>query len=112
MQGIDPRMMKQAMKRMGISQTEINAERVIIELSDSRIIIENPSVAKVNMMGETSYQISGDEVEQPKDSRPELSLEDIKTVAEQAGVDEDAAREALKEAEGDLAKAILTLKSS
>ena len=37
--------------------------------------------------------------------------EDVALVAAQAGVDEDLAREALKEVKGDLAKAILLLKS-
>ncbi len=37
------------------------------------------------------------------------SEEDVKLVMEQAGVDEETARKALVEAEGDLAEAILKL---
>ena len=108
--GIDPKMMKQAMKRMGIKQQDIDAEQVIIRTSAKNIIINNPSVAKVNMMGQESFQISGDISEESLSSEPDISEEDIKTVAEQTGKTEEEAEKAIKEAKGDLAAAILSLK--
>ena len=109
MPGINPRMMKQAMKRMGIQQVEIPAKEVIIRLEDKEIVISNPSVTKVNMMGQQTYQIIGEESERSLDSKPEISEEDVKTVMEQADVSEKEARKAIEKSNGDLAKAIMEL---
>ena len=58
--GINPSQMQGMMKKMGISQEEISANRVIIEKKDgSKIIIEEPSVLRVKMQGQISFQISG-----------------------------------------------------
>lgn len=104
-QGINPKMMKQAMKRMGITQEDIDAQEVIIKTSGKDIIIRNPQVAKVNMAGQETFQISGDITEVGA-----ISEDDIKTVASQANVSAEAARKALEESGGDLAEAILKLK--
>jgi len=104
--GIDPKLMKQAMKRMGIKQVDIDASEVIIRTPGKDIIIRNPQVAKVNMMGQETFQVSGDIVEVLG-----ISEDDVKTVASQAGVSEEKARKALEEAKGDLAEAILKLQS-
>lgn len=102
--------MQQAMKRMGVSQVDIPAKEVIIRQEDSEIVISNPQVAKVSMMGQTSFQISGNIAERAISSEPEISDEDIKTVMEQAEVERETALKAIKEAKGDLAQAILYLK--
>jgi nascent polypeptide-associated complex subunit alpha len=108
--GMNPRDVKQAMKRMGIKQEEISAKEVIIRLEDKEIVITNPSITKVDMMGQESYQISGEETERSLDTKPDISEEDINTVVEQTGVSEEEARAAIEEANGDLAEAILKLK--
>lgn len=105
--GINPRKMQQMMKKMGIKQVEIPATEVIIKTEDKDIVITEPSVSKVNMMGQETFQISGSIQEREK--QIEISEEDIKTVMEQAGVDESKAKEALKETKGDIAQAILNL---
>jgi nascent polypeptide-associated complex subunit alpha len=102
--------MRQAMKRLGIQQEEIDAKEVIIRLQDKEIIISNPSVSKVNMMGQETYQIVGEEHERSLSTRPEISDEDIDTVAEQTGASKEEAKEAIEEANGDLAEAIMKLK--
>jgi nascent polypeptide-associated complex subunit alpha len=104
--------MQQAMKKMGIQQTEIPAIEVIIRMEDKEIVIADPSVQKVNMMGQESFQVSGrvEERELSSSKTPEISEEDVKTVMEQAGVDEETAKKALEEANGDLAEAIMKLK--
>ena len=107
--GMNPRQMKQAMRRLGIEQHEIPATEVIIRLPGKEIVISNPSVQKVNMMGQWTYQVAGEEEERSADSSPEITDEDIKTVMEQAGCSEEDARDALEETEGDLAQAILKL---
>jgi len=108
--GIDPRMMKQAMKRMGIQQQEIDAVEVIIKTSDKEIIVTNPSVSKINMAGQETFQITGNIHERPRSSLPDINDDDIKTVMDQANVDKKTAEKALKEANGDIAEAILKLK--
>jgi len=105
MPGIDPKKMQAMMKQMGIKQEEIDAIRVIIETNDENIIIENPSVVKINMQGNESWQITGD-------SRVEesgIKDEDIRLVMEKAGVSEAEAKKALEDADGDLSEAILSL---
>ncbi len=109
MPGIDPRAMQAAMKKMGIKQTEIAADEVIIKTSEGEIVISNPSVTKIVMMGQTSFQIAGEISE--RQSQPEISEADIATVSEQANVSKDQAKLALEESKGDLAAAIISLKS-
>lgn len=104
--GMNPRMMKDAMKRMGIKQEEIEATEVIIKTPTKDLIIRNPQVAKINAMGQETLQISGNIEE--LESSP-FSEEDIKTVAEQAKVSREKAREALEKTKGDLAQAIIDL---
>jgi nascent polypeptide-associated complex subunit alpha len=107
--GMNPRDMQKAMKRLGIKQEEIPATEVIIKTPDRDLVIPNPQVSKVNMMGQNTFQIVGEAHEQEKDTTPSISEEDVKTVMEQASVSEDKAREALESSKGDLAEAILVL---
>jgi nascent polypeptide-associated complex subunit alpha len=110
MPGIDPRMMKQAMKRMGIKQEEIEATEVIIKCPGKDIIISPASVQKINMMGEISFQINGQITERDTMPSVEISEDDIQTVIDQANVTREAAMEAIEANEGDLAAAIMSLK--
>ncbi|MBI2667079.1 nascent polypeptide-associated complex protein [Candidatus Woesearchaeota archaeon] len=109
--GMNPRKMQQMMRQLGIQQQDIAATEVIIRLQDKELIITNPSVAKVNMMGQETFQISG-QVEERKffSLITGISEEDIKTVMEQAGVDKETAKKALEKHQGDLAEAILGVK--
>lgn len=104
---LDPKKMQAIMSQMGIKQQEIDAKRVIIETPEKNIIINNPSVVKINMQGNDSFQISGDVSEE--NIEEDNSEEDIKTIIEKTGCSEDEAKKALEEAEGDLAEAILSL---
>jgi nascent polypeptide-associated complex subunit alpha len=104
--GINPSQMQGMMKKMGISQEEVLANRVIIEKKDGKkIIIEDPSVLRIKMQGQTSFQISGEETE----IEEKYSEEDIKTVMEKTGCTKKKAIEILEKTSGDLAEAILEL---
>jgi len=105
--GINPKKMQAIMSQMGIKQEEINANRVIIEKDDENIIINNPSVIKINMQGQENFQISGDvsKEEIEKDS----TEQDIKTIIEKTGCSEEQAKNALEESNGDLTEALLSL---
>ena len=110
--GVNPRQMQRMMKQMGMSQSEIDATEVIIKLADRQLVFTNPNVSKVDMMGQETYQIVGEAHEREltvESDTPEISDDDIKTVMEQANVDEEKAREAIEESNGDLAEAIIKL---
>ena len=107
--GVNKRQMDQMMRKMGVQQQEIDAEQVIIKCKDKEIIIDNPQIVKVNMMGQKNYQISGEEHERSLDTTPGITEEDIKTVMEQAGVDKIKAKTMLYETKGDIAEAIMKL---
>jgi len=105
MPGMNPKQIEKMMSQMGIKSSKVEAVRVVIEREGDRVVIEPAEVMAVEMQGKRTYQISGTErIEQA------LSEDDVKLVATQANVDEEAAREALKTANGDIAQAILKLK--
>ncbi len=102
--GINPKQLQQAMKQLGVKQENIDAIEVIIKTPTKNIVIKNPQVAKVNMMGQETFQISGDISEfYPED--------DIKLIIEQTSCSRDQAIKALQENKGDLAQAIISLKA-
>ena len=107
---MNSRAMAKAMKRMGIQQTELDAKEVIIRLEDKELVFVNPQVAKVNMMGQETFQVIGTPEERALSTEPEISEEDVQTVVDQAGVEKGAALEAIKKHKGDIAAAILDLK--
>ena len=106
--GINPSKIQGMMKKMGINQEEILADRVIIEKTEGsgKIIIENPNVQKVSMQGQESWQITGDVREEIDEG---IKESDIKAVMEKTGKSEEESRKALEESNGDLAEAILNL---
>ena len=104
---INPKQMQQMMRQMGISQEKVDALEVIIHCKDKDIVIADPEVAKVHMMGQLTFQVSGNIQEHERQAV--ISLEDIQTVMAQAKVSQEEARKAIEDAGGDLAKAILTL---
>ncbi|MBS3111837.1 nascent polypeptide-associated complex protein [Candidatus Woesearchaeota archaeon] len=101
---MNPRQLQAAMKKMGMKQDEIEASEVIIKTKDKNLIIRDPKVSKLNMMGQESFQIVGDVEEENL-----ISDDDIKTVAEQSKVSKAIAKKSLEENKGDLAAAILQL---
>lgn len=102
--GIDPKKMAGMMKKMGIDQKEIHANRVIIEKEDGNIVIDNPNVSKITMQGQESFQITGDVSEEEAG----ISEDDVKLVMEKTGKSEKEVRAVLEET-GDIAEAIVKL---
>ena len=107
--GLNPREMQKAMKRLGIRQEEIEAQEVIIKTQDKDLVIKNPHVSKVNMMGQETLQISGDIIEVEKAA--EISEDDILTVMDQANCTKEQALGALEQSNGNIAEAILKLQN-
>ena len=110
---IDPKKMHAMMDKMGIKQEPVDdAKRVIIEKDSGSIVIESPSVTKVNMQGNETWQIVGEAEERELESTPSIDEEDIQTVVEQTGVSEEKAREMIEKHDGDLAAAVMELQNS
>ncbi|MBR9706662.1 nascent polypeptide-associated complex protein [Candidatus Pacearchaeota archaeon] len=112
--GLNPKKMQSVMKQMGISQEIIDAKRVVIEREGGNIVIEDPEVVKINMQGQTNFQISGDIMEEGPSQEDEeedqdATEEDIKTIIEKTNCSEDQAKSALETANNDLTEAILSL---
>jgi len=105
--GLNPKKMQAMMKQMGIAQEEIASSQVIIKkIDDSEIIIKNPSVVKIKMQGQETFQISGDI--QEENQSPEISEEDVKTIIEKTNCTEEQAKSSLEKT-NDLAESILEL---
>ena len=107
---IDPRQLKHMMRSLGMSQEDVDSKEVqIIKNDGTKIVINNPSVQKIVMQGQTSFQISGEVVEKT-DFDFEISDEDIQMVLEGAQTDKQTAKLELEKTKGDIAEAISNLK--
>jgi nascent polypeptide-associated complex subunit alpha len=104
--GMNPAKMKALMKQMGINQEEIEAKRVIIEKEGGKIVIDEPSVQKLIMQGQESWQIVGKAHEEAEG----IKEEDINLVMEKTGKSMAEVKKALEET-NDIAEAILKLRS-
>lgn len=103
--GGDSRRMKKMMKQMGVDMEEIEGvEEVVIKTGTKEIVIDNADVNAIEAQGQKTYQVVGDSTE-----RSRIDEDDVELVAEQADVDEETARDALKKTDGDLAAAIESL---
>jgi len=112
--GMNPAKMQGMMKKMGISQTSLPVRKVVFEMDDGNLVIEEPSVIKIMMQGQESYQVSGEaqEVEGGglMDEGELFSEEDVAMVVEKSGKSRDDVVGALEESGGDIAEAIIALR--
>ena len=105
MPGMNMGQLKKLMKDM----EQIDAKRVIIEKEGSKLVIENPQITKLGVMGQETYQIVG-HAEEVKEETPLFTDEDVTMIIEQTGADEETVKESLIKNKGDIAKTILDLK--
>jgi nascent polypeptide-associated complex subunit alpha len=105
--GVNPKQMQGMMKKMGISQEQLPVNRIVFEMDDGNLVIEEPGVMKIKMQGQTSYQVTGEAVEEETSS---FSDEDVEMVMEKTGAEKEKVVKALEESEGDIAEAIMGLK--
>lgn len=104
------RQMRRMMDRMGLDMQEIpNVQEVIIKTDKKEIILSKPSVTEMKAQNNSIFTVTADGYEERELEVPVFSNEDIQLVCQQAGVDEEKAKNALVEAKGDLARAILIL---
>ena len=100
---------------MGMSMDSVpEVTQVIVKTAAKDIIIDEPEVAILNMQGQRVYQVMGGRVTEKVavvEKKIVIPDEDAQLVAGQTGKTVEAARKALEESGGDLAKAILLLQS-
>jgi nascent polypeptide-associated complex subunit alpha len=116
---VNPKQMKQAMKRLGIEQEELNGvEEVLIRTAEKEYVIRGATVTAITAQGQKIWQVIGEPIVRPRgdakpspESKPSIPDEDVKLVAEKAGVSEEVALKALEEAGGEPAEAIIRLMS-
>jgi len=114
---MNPRQMKQAMRKMGIKSEEVpDVEEVLIRTADREIVVERPAVTLMEMQGQKTYQVVGDSFERARgeagEQAPAVDEEDIELVMSQTGCGRDAALKALTESGGQPAEAIISIISS
>lgn len=104
---MDLRNMQKMLKQMNTEQ--IDAEEVLIKTSSGETLsIKNPQVVKMEIMGQTTFQVVGTAVPVQEEKGP--SDEDVELVMEKTGASKEKVDTALKESGGDIAEAILKLK--
>lgn len=99
---MNPAQMEKLMRQMGIQSKTLEARRVVIEMEDGNLVIEQPHVTEIRMQGQASFQIAGNAVKEER-----IKEEDITLVMEKTGCTREEAMKALAEAKGDIAEAIL-----
>ncbi|UCE46096.1 MAG: nascent polypeptide-associated complex protein [Methanobacteriota archaeon] len=116
---MNPKQMKAAMRRMGITQEEMSdVEEVVIRTKQKELVIKDAMVTAVTMQGQVTYQIMGTPEERERRegdaaAGTEAAVEeDVKLVMTQTDCSEEEARRALKECDGAPAEAILKIMTS
>lgn len=117
---MNPRQMKQMMRRLGIDQEEVaDVEEVVIRTATKEYVFPQAQVVLMTVQGQRMAQVVGeplvrDRPDAASGSAPAkvvIPEEDVRLVAEKAGVSEAVARKALEEANGEPAEAIIRLMS-
>jgi len=119
--GMNPRKMQKMMEQMGIDMSDIDAEEVIIRTPDEELVFTDADVQLMEAQGQKTYHVVGDPESRDRDDGGAEDSEaatsessddggvdedDVELVAMRTGVDEDTAREALEDNDGDLADAV------
>ena len=100
---LNPRDLEKFMKN--VKMEEIDADEVLIRSATKTIAIKNPKVVKTEMMGQTTYQVTGNAAEESAANEADADL-----IAKRTGVSRDEASKAVQEA-GDMASAIIKIES-
>ncbi|OGS46201.1 MAG: nascent polypeptide-associated complex protein [Euryarchaeota archaeon RBG_16_67_27] len=118
---MNPRQMKQMMKRLGIEQEDLGeVEEVVIRTAEKEYVFRNAAVNAMTAQGQRIWQVIGEPIVRPRqdaarkpeaEKRVEIPDEDVRLVAEKAGVSEEEARKALEACGGEPAEAIIQLMS-
>lgn len=114
---LSPREMRRLMKRMGLNLEELSGvSRVIVEFDNGKkLVAESPIAYLIRGKDQTMLQVIGsfEEVLEEKESIEaiEVNEEDVQLVASQTGVSLEEAKQALIQANGDIAQAIMLIEA-
>ena len=118
--GMNPRQMKQMMRKYGMNIDEISdIEEIVIRTASQEYVFTEAEVTIIDIQGQKTFQIvgepeiiarggSGPAAGTPKPAS-KIPQADIELVAQQANVSTDEAREALEACDGNPAEAIMKL---
>ncbi len=105
MPNMNSKQMKKLMKKAGIKMKELPVKKITFEFDEKEWEFTDVQVTQMTMGGQKTFQVTGDYMEKKK-GFPE---EDVKMVAEKAGVSMENAENALRDTDGDIAEAIMNL---
>jgi len=104
------RQLGRMLEGMNVNTEEIPGVReVVIRTERSELVIEKPTVSKMDVGGKTLYSVTGDDGEERELDAPVFSSDDIDLVCQQTGAGRERASEVLAETDGDIAQAIMRL---
>jgi nascent polypeptide-associated complex subunit alpha len=104
------REMRRMLDKMGLEMKDLgNIEEVIIKTETKELYLIKPQVVEMKGKDSTIFQVVATDIEEKERETPSLKDEDIMLVMQQANVTREKAIQALVDAKGDLAKAILNL---
>jgi nascent polypeptide-associated complex subunit alpha len=102
--------MSRMLDKMGLEMKDLgNIEEVIIKTETKELYLIKPQVVEMKGKDSTIFQVVATDIEEKERETPSLKDEDIILVMQQANVTREKAIQALVDAKGDLAKAILNL---
>ena len=106
------RQMRRMMDKMSANMKEIEGvKEVIIRTAKKEIVVSEPSVQEIAAPDGCVFAVTGKDYEEVERDVIEFPDEDVDLVCAQTGADRQRAVEALSETRGDLAQAILVLKT-
>lgn len=95
--------MSKMMKQMGMDMEEIDADRVVVEIGDKKMVFKDPELSKISVQGQDIFQLQGDYSEEE-----DVSGEDVQLVMEKTDASEEEAKKALEDND-DVAGAVMDL---
>ena len=104
------REMRRMLDKMGLEMKDLgNIEEVIIKTETKELYLLKPQVVEMKGKDSTIFQVVATDIEEKHRDVPVLKEEDIILVMQQANVMREKAIQALIDAKGDMAQAILNL---
>lgn len=114
--GMNPRQMKQMMRKYGMNIDEISdIEEIVIRTATQDYVFKEAEVTVIDIKGQKTFQIVGEPEILAKGSAgsttpvSRIPQADIELVAQQTGASMEEAREALEACDGNPAEAIMKL---
>ena len=102
--------MRRMLDKMGLEMKDLgNIEEVIIKTETKELYLMKPQVIEMKGKDSTIFQVVATDIEEKQREVPVLKEEDIILVMQQANVTREKAIQALIDAKGDMAQAILNL---